>query len=112
MKITKRQLRRIIRESISDLFLDHDPDYDHDDPFEDRVPAEIHEYHDFLEELGMKPHPEPRIFAKFAVEFRQPCFVNFSMHWFQFNMQLKPSQFYRNFLSNQDKAQSAIQRGF
>jgi acylpyruvate hydrolase len=25
-----------------------------------------HNYHDFLEELGMKPHPEPRIFAKFA----------------------------------------------
>ena len=33
-------------------------------------PAKIicvaHNYHDFLEELGMKPHPEPRIFAKFA----------------------------------------------
>ena len=25
-----------------------------------------HNYHDFLEELGMKPHPEPRLFAKFA----------------------------------------------
>ncbi len=25
-----------------------------------------HNYHDFLKELGMKPHPEPRIFAKFA----------------------------------------------
>ncbi len=25
-----------------------------------------HNYHDFLEELGMEPHPEPRIFAKFA----------------------------------------------
>lgn len=25
-----------------------------------------HNYHDFLEELGMKPHAEPRIFAKFA----------------------------------------------
>ncbi len=33
-------------------------------------PAKIicvaHNYHDFLEELGMQPHPEPRIFAKFA----------------------------------------------
>jgi acylpyruvate hydrolase len=33
-------------------------------------PAKIicvaHNYHDFLEELGMKPHEEPRIFAKFA----------------------------------------------
>lgn len=33
-------------------------------------PAKIicvaHNYHDFLEELGMKPHLEPRIFAKFA----------------------------------------------
>lgn len=25
-----------------------------------------HNYKDFLEELGMKPHPEPRLFAKFA----------------------------------------------
>ena len=25
-----------------------------------------HNYHDFLKELGMKPHAEPRIFAKFA----------------------------------------------
>ncbi|NNK96288.1 MAG: hypothetical protein HKP41_18210 [Desulfobacterales bacterium] len=25
-----------------------------------------HNFHDFLEELGMKPHAEPRIFAKFA----------------------------------------------
>jgi acylpyruvate hydrolase len=33
-------------------------------------PAKIicvaHNYHDFLAELGMKPHAEPRIFAKFA----------------------------------------------
>lgn len=25
-----------------------------------------HNYHDFLKELGMQPHPEPRLFAKFA----------------------------------------------
>lgn len=33
-------------------------------------PAKIicvaHNYHDFLKELGMTPHPEPRLFAKFA----------------------------------------------
>jgi len=68
MKITKRQLRRIIRESISDPFLDHDPDYDHDDPFEDRVPAEIHEYHDFLEEYGHITPYASSVMASFILD--------------------------------------------
>lgn len=32
----------------------------------EKIICVAHNYHDFLEELGMKPHPEPRIFAKFA----------------------------------------------
>ncbi len=31
-----------------------------------KIICAAHNYHDFLEELGMKPHPEPRLFAKFA----------------------------------------------
>jgi len=31
-----------------------------------KIICAAHNYHDFLEELGMKPHAEPRIFAKFA----------------------------------------------
>ena len=31
-----------------------------------KIICAAHNYHDFLEELGMKPHAEPRLFAKFA----------------------------------------------
>lgn len=32
----------------------------------EKVICVAHNYHDFLQELGMKPHPLPRIFSKFA----------------------------------------------
>lgn len=32
----------------------------------EKVICVAHNYHDFLKELGMKPHPLPRIFSKFA----------------------------------------------
>lgn len=32
----------------------------------EKVICVAHNYHDFLKELGMKPHSEPRIFSKFA----------------------------------------------
>ena len=32
----------------------------------EKVICVAHNYHDFLKELGMQPHPEPRIFSKFA----------------------------------------------
>jgi acylpyruvate hydrolase len=32
----------------------------------EKIICVAHNYHDFLTELGMEPHPEPRIFAKFA----------------------------------------------
>ena len=32
----------------------------------EKIICVAHNYHDFLKELGMKPHPMPRIFSKFA----------------------------------------------
>jgi len=32
----------------------------------EKIICVAHNYHDFLGELGMEPHPEPRIFSKFA----------------------------------------------
>jgi acylpyruvate hydrolase len=32
----------------------------------EKIICVAHNYHDFLQELGMKPHPLPRIFSKFA----------------------------------------------
>lgn len=32
----------------------------------EKIICVAHNYHDFLRELGMEPHPEPRIFSKFA----------------------------------------------
>ena len=32
----------------------------------EKIICVAHNYHDFLQELGMRPHPEPRLFAKFA----------------------------------------------
>lgn len=35
-------------------------------PNPQKIICVAHNYHDFLEELGMEPHPEPVLFAKFA----------------------------------------------